>query len=151
MSTDTLEHRLLSDASKRPALLKSCVKLIDDEVKAKSGITGIAIKGGYKIVCKIKPGIILESMDSLLDDFVKRVEPFWKAHLENDGTEKDFARVLAGKKEEVADALLGITDDRASRAQQKTMKKAYEKLRPTAKKHVAEAVPGVGQTLSGHL
>ncbi|MCP4504628.1 MAG: hypothetical protein GY822_32390 [Deltaproteobacteria bacterium] len=151
MSANSLETLLLSDESKRPHLLKDCVKLIDDEVKAKSGLTGVAIKGGYKIVCKIKPGIILESMDSLLNDFVKRVEPFWEQHVSDGGNETDFAQSLATQKEQVADALLGITDDRASRAKQRTMKKAYEKLRPTAKKHVAEAVPGVGRTLGAHL
>jgi len=148
---DTLEERLLSDKAKRPAILDACVRLIDDEVKRKGGISGVAIKGGYKVVCKIKPGIIRESMDNLLDDFVRRMEPFWEKHVDGGGSESDFASALAGQKDAVADALLGITDDRARRAQQKTMKKAYEKLRPQAKKHVAEAVPGVGRTLAPHL
>lgn len=52
------------------------------------------------------------------------------------------------RKGEVADALLGITDDRAKVAKNATMKSAYERLRPQGKKHVEEAIPRVGRTLS---
>lgn len=151
MAEDTLQARLLDDTSKRPAILSDCVRLIDDEVKRKGGISGVAIKGGYKIVGKIKPGIFREAMDSLLDDFVSRIEPYWAEHLAAGGDEKNFTELLSKKPDAVADSLLGITDARAARAKNKTIKKAYEKLRPKAKDHVREAVPGVGRTLSRHL
>ena len=146
----SLEGRLLSDKSKRPALLDACVKLVDDEVRSKGGVTGIAIKGGYKIICKIKPGIIREAMDALVDDFVRRVEPFFEAHKES-GDASAFGDTLRSRKDDVAEALLGITDDRAKRAKQMTMKKVYGKLRPQAKKHVMDAVPGVAVMLTKHL
>ena len=50
----------------------------------------------------------------------------------------------------IAEALLGITDDRAARAPGGVVKKSYEKLRPTAKKHVEEAVPGVARLIDKH-
>ena len=150
-SEDTLKSRLLDDSSKRPAILDDCVRLIDDEVRAKSGLSGVAIKGGYKIVGAIKPGIFREAMDSLLDAFVERLEPFWKEHRAAGGDEKDFPEFVKKRSDPVADALLSITDARAARANNKTIKKAYEKLRPKGKEHVREAVPGVGRTLSRHL
>ena len=48
-------------------------------------------------------------------------------------------------------ALLGITDDRAKRAKNPNIKATYDKLRPQAKKHVEEAIPRVGRTLTPHL
>jgi hypothetical protein len=149
--TDTLSERLLADKSKRPRILTDCEKLIEDEVGAKSGLTGLAIKGAYMVVCRVKPGIIREAMDGLLDDFVKRLEPFYKAHRDANGEPKDFGQYISRRPGEVADALLGITDDRARRAKNATLKGAYEKLRPQAKKHTEEAVPRVGRTLSPHL
>ena len=146
----SLEGRLLGDKSKRPALLDDCVRLVDDEVRAKSGVSGMAIKGGYKVICKIKPGIIRESMDALIDDFVRRVEPFFAEHRET-GDAAAFEQTLRSRQDEVAEALLGITDDRARRAKNATMKKVYEKLRPQAKKHVIAAIPGVAKMLSKHL
>jgi hypothetical protein len=45
------------------------------------------------------------------------------------------------KKSEVANALLSVTDDRAKKVENKTIKKAYDSLRPQAEKHVSEAMP----------
>lgn len=151
MSDDTLTQRLLGDPARRPRLLDDCVRLIDDEVRDKSGLTGLAIKGGYKIVCAVKPGIIREAMDHLLDDFVKRLEPFWQMHQAEGAAPAAFGDGLRRRGPEVADALLGITDDRAKRANNATLKSAYQKLRPQAKKHVEEAIPRVGRTLSAYL
>lgn len=150
-ATDTLTARLLSDPAKRPVILNDCVKLIDDEVASKGGLTGLAIKAAYKVVCAVKPGIIRESMDGLLDDFVARLEPFYVDHRKDGAAPTAFGDTLKRRPAEVADALLGITDDRAKKAKNATLKGAYEKLRPQAKKHVEEAVPRVGRTLSPHL
>jgi hypothetical protein len=148
---DTLAARLLADKSKRPAILADCEKLIDDEVASKGGLSGLAIKAAYKVVCAVKPGIIRESMDQLLDDFVHRLEPFYADHRKTGAVPTSFGDTLNRRSGEVADALLGITDDRAKKAKNATLKSAYEKLRPQAKKHVEEAVPRVGRTLSVHL
>ena len=148
---DTLTARLISDTAKRPRLLNDCERLIEDEVASKGGLSGLAIKGAYKVVCAVKPGVVRESMDSLLDDFVRRLEPFYEQHRKGGGEPKDFGATLSRQPGAVADALLGITDDRAKRAKNETLKGAYNRLRPQAKKHVEEAVPRVGRTLSPHL
>lgn len=148
---DTLSHRLLSDASRRPRLLTDCERLIEEEVASKGGLTGLAIKAAYKIVCAVKPGIIRESMDGLLDDFVRRLEPLFAQHRSTQGQPKAYGDYLASRRSEVADALLGITDDRARVAKNATLKSAYEKLRPQAKRHVEEAVPRVGRMLASWL
>ena len=147
---DTLTQRLVADGNKRPHLLADCERLIEAEVSSKGGLSGLAIKGAYKIVCAIKPGIVRESLDGLLDDFVKRLEPFYADHRKG-GEPRAFGDAIARRSSEVADALLGITDDRARRAKNPGLKSAYERLRPQAKKHVEEAIPRVGRTLSGHL
>ncbi len=150
MSDDTLTSRLLSDPKKRPQILTDCERIIEEEVKDKGGLTGLAIKGAYKIVSSIKPGVIREVLDGLLDDFVKRLEPFYAEQVAK-GDAKGFGDHLNTKKAAVADALLGITDDRARVAKNQTMKSAYERLRPQAKKHVEESIPRVGRTLSRYL
>ena len=151
-AADTLESRLLRDPAKRPRILDDCVTLIQAEVDGKGGLSGLAIKGGYKIVSSMKPGFVREAMDHLLDDFVRRLEPFYALHRDANATNpKGFADFIAKRPSEVADALLGITDDRARRAKNPTLKSAYERLRPQGKKHVEEAVPRVGRTLAAHL
>jgi hypothetical protein len=88
----------------------------------------------------------------LLDDFARRLEPFYQAHLKqrSQGSTRLLTDFLAGESGPVADALLGITDERAARAQGGVVKKSYEKLRPSAKKHVEEAVPGIARLIDKH-
>src|SRR5689334_15216458 len=147
MSEDTLTHHLLSDKSKRPMILSECEKLVDDEVAGKGGLTGMAIKIAYKAVSAMKPGLVREVLDTaLLDDFVTRLEPFYAQHRDlnpsgHQAGPKGFGDFLAKRPGPVADALLGITDERAKRTTNQGLKTAYEKLRPKAKEHVEAAVP----------
>ena len=62
---DTLKEILL-DSSRRSTVVADLQTLIDEEVAAKSGVSGTVIKTGYAAVKKIKPGIIGAAVDSLL-------------------------------------------------------------------------------------
>jgi len=128
----------------RPKVIADCVQLINEEVDSKGGLTGLAVKGAYAIVKAIKPGFINEAVDHMLDDFVKRLEPFWAdAQAKNE----PVGPVFNARAPQVADALLAISDERAARSANQNLKKAYEKLRPTGKKHVEQAVPRVGRLI----
>src|SRR5258708_22971618 len=61
----------------RPKVIADCVQLVNEEVDSKGGLTGLAVKGAYAIVKAVKPGFVTEAVDHMLDDFVKRLEPFW--------------------------------------------------------------------------
>ncbi|MEZ4270328.1 MAG: hypothetical protein R3C68_02465 [Myxococcota bacterium] len=71
----TLKDKLLG--SSRPAVLQDCEALIEAEVASKAGLSGLAVKGAYAIVRKIKPGMIREAVDRLIDSFVDRLEPLY--------------------------------------------------------------------------
>jgi uncharacterized protein DUF6918 len=128
----------------RPKVITDCVQLINEEVDSKGGLTGLAVKGAYALVKAVKPGFVTEAVDHMLDDFVKRLEPFWAdAQAKNE----PVGPLLSARAPQVADALLAISDERAARSSNPTLKKAYEKLRPTGKKHVEQAVPRVGRLI----
>ncbi|MEE8408966.1 MAG: hypothetical protein V3T05_05135 [Myxococcota bacterium] len=143
----TLKELLLEPA-RRPAVVDDCVQLVDDEVRAKTGLGGMAVKGAFVVVKKLKPGIIRETVDNLLDDFVARLESFYVDFEGQDG--KQLEPYFTGRAAEVANALLGVTDDRAARAKNKVIKKAYGKLRPTGVKHTEAAVPGLARVIDKH-
>jgi hypothetical protein len=128
----------------RPKVVADCVQVINEEVDSKGGLTGLAVKGAYHVVKAIKPGFINEAVDHMLDDFVKRLEPFYA---EAQAKNEPVGPLLNARAPQVADALLAISDERASRSTNQTLKKAYEKLRPTGKKHVEQAVPRVGRLI----
>jgi hypothetical protein len=128
----------------RQKVIADCVQLINEEVDSKGGLTGLAVKGAYALVKAVKPGFVSEAVDHMLDDFVKRLEPFWAdAQAKNE----PIGPLMNARAPQVADALLAISDERAARSTNPTMKKAYEKLRPTGKRHVEQAVPRVGRLI----
>lgn len=138
---------VVSDTSKRRQVVDACVDLIHAEVGDKRGVSGLAIKGSYKMVKSLRPGMIGMAMDGLLDDFAAKVDPFWLECQEQGANPRAFFTQRQGQ---VANALLGITDDRAAKTPNKTLKKAYEKLRPQGVKHIGEAMPRFADLLQKH-
>jgi hypothetical protein len=137
----TLNEMLLTPGV-RPKVVADCVQLINEEVDSKGGLTGLAVKGAYALVKAVKPGFVTEAVDHMLNDFVTRLEPFWA---EAQSKNEPLSPLLNARAPQVADALLAISDERATRSTNPSLKKAYEKLRPTGKKHVEQAVPRVGR------
>jgi hypothetical protein len=143
----TLQDRL-GHGEKRVAVVKDACNVLDEEVQDKSGLTGVAIRGAYSIVKGIKPGFTSEVIDGLLDDFLSALDPI---HQEAIDRGRRPGEHLASNGDRMAEALLAITDKRAARATRTVIKKTYEKLRPSAKKHVADAAPRVGALLDRQL
>ncbi|WP_197319528.1 hypothetical protein [Saccharomonospora sp. NB11] len=143
---DTLKEILL-DSSRRPTVVADLQTLIDEEVAAKSGVSGTVIKTGYAAVKKIKPGIIGAAVESLLDEFVAALEPIY-ADFKASGA-SDFGTYLPTRPD-AADALLSVTDARAEKSDRDSIKKVYGKLRPKGKENVEEALPRLGKLIDKH-
>ena len=139
---------ILGSGAKRSAVVDDACRVLDEEVKDKSGLTGLAIKAAYGVVKGISPGFVREVVDGLLDDFLKCLDPLYQEAVAKGARPGPH---LQANSDRVADALLAVTDGRAARAQRPVIKSAYEKLRPTAKKQVAAATPRLGGLLERHL
>jgi len=138
----------LLDSDKRGDVVDDLATLVDDEVKDKSGLSGGMIKTGYAAVKKIKPGIIWGAINSLLDDFVEALEPYWTAY--QAAPTGDFGAYLAAQPEPVSEALLGVTDRRAQSSSRPAVTSIYSKLRPKAQENVVEALPRLGRVVEKH-
>lgn len=129
----------LKDETKKSAIVADAVKLVDDEVASKSGISGFTVKKGYGAVKSIKPGFIQEAVERLLPDMAVKLEPFWV-----EGKKSGNARAhLEKNRAQVADAMLSVTDDKVERAKSGIVRSTYKMLRGSAKKNVEEAMPRV--------
>ena len=146
MSVPTLREQV-ETGNKRAAVIDDALTVLDAEVADKSGLSGMAVKGAFKVVKGIQPGFIRSVVDKLLDDFLDALDPIYQEALSQGKTPSQHLQANAGR---VADALLGITDARAQRAERQLVKKTYEKLRPSAKKHVEAAAPRLGGMLDRH-
>jgi uncharacterized protein DUF6918 len=137
---------ILTRPGTRPQVIADCERLIDEEVSSK-GLAGIPIKAAYAIVKAVKPGFVSEVVDHMLDDFADRLDPIYQAAV---GKNEPVAAYFNSHTGDVAEALLAITDQRKERAKNQAIKSTYEKLRPTAKKHVEAAVPRIGRLVAKH-
>jgi hypothetical protein len=63
----------------------------------------------------------------------------------------DFGAYLASREDEVADALLAITDSRQRASSRPTIVKAYKTVRGSAVKHVKAGLPALGQLVQGYM
>ena len=132
----------------RKNLIRDACEVLDQEVADKGGLGGVAIRGAYSIVKGIKPGFITEVIDALLDDFLDALDPIVQEARQQG---QPPGKHLAANGERVAEKLLNITDERAQGSSRAVIRKTYDKLRPTAKKHVAAAAPRLGAMLDKHL
>ena len=138
---------VINDPTKKPAVISDCVKLVDEEVAAKSSFSGAAVKLGYAAVKGIKPGFVKEVVEKLLGEFADQLDPIWAEGV----TKGNPVSHLNANKSRVADALLSVTDGKAHRAKSPMVKSTYDKLRGSAKKHVEEAVPRLAKLLETHV
>lgn len=146
---ETLKERLTAP-ERRERVVADVVGLVESEVKSKGGISGMAIKAGFAAVNKVKPTLIRDAVNNLLERFIEQVEPFYK-HWNEEGRTQSLENYLSGRTSDVANALLKVTDDRAAKVEAGLVQKTYLKLRPTGQRNVEAAVPGLGRVLEPHL
>jgi hypothetical protein len=137
----TLQEILLTPDT-QPQVTADCLTLIQQEVSAKSGVSGTAVKLAYKTVNAFASGYVQSVVESLLPDMIAKLEPYWADF--SDSGASGFGDYLAKRGDEVSDALLSVTDERAAACDRPTIIKAYRSVRGGAAKHVAAALPAVG-------
>jgi len=126
----------------QPQVAADCLKLIDQEVSDKSGVSAAAVKVAYKTVKTFKPGYLQSMVERLIPDIVDNLQPYW-ADFSASGS-SEFGDYLVKRSEEVSEVLLSVTDKQAESSQRPTILKAYRAVRGGAAKHVAAALPQVG-------
>ena len=129
----------------RAKVVNDCVDLIDAQVKQK----GIVIKGAYTTIKAIKKRFVPEVVDSLLDDWLQKLQPHYDKW--NAAKQGAFSDYVIARSEDVAEDLLSVTDERAQKTSHTTAKKMYQRMRDTAKRNVVEAIPDLSRMIERHL
>ena len=137
----------LGAGEKRQQVIEDAIKVLDAEVADKGGLTGLAVKGGYKVVQGVRPGFVKDVVTGLLDDFLEAMDPLYQEAKQKG---RPAGAYLVENKGRMAEGLLGVTDRKAQRADNGMLRKAYEKLRPMAKGQVEAAAPRLAQLLEKH-
>lgn len=148
----SLSDQLLRPEAK-PHVIDGCCKLIEREVAGKRGFSGAAVKAGFAVVTKVKPGFIREVVTALLPEFTASLDPLYEQCASEAAAPADgrsvaelFVHRVASDRARAAEALLGVTDRRIGGARP-AVQRAYDKLRPNARENVEAALPGLVETI----
>ncbi|MGG6297665.1 DUF6918 family protein [Leptolyngbya sp. AN02str] len=137
----------IADQTTKKNLVADCTKLIDEQVAAKGGVSGLALKAAYGVVKGVEPSYISGAIQRLLPDALAALDPVW-----NEGVQSgDPVQFLIQNRSLTADTLLSVTDAKIERAQNGVVRGAYSKLRKSVKGDVEAAVPGLAQILGTHV
>ena len=141
----TLQEILLAPDT-QPKVLDDCYALIQQEVSDLSGVSGAAIKLGYKTVAAFMPNHIRYLLEQMLPGLVDELQPYWADFHAAGGS--DFGDYLTKRGDEVSQSLLTVTDRRAERSDRPTIIRAYRSVRGGAGKHIQAALPRLGDMVS---
>jgi hypothetical protein len=146
----TLQETLLAPDI-RPQVVTDCEHLVEHEVAEMSGVTGTAVRLAYKTVRTFDTGHIPAMIETILPNVADALEPYWEKFRAEFAAGGDFGGYLASREDEVADALLAITDNRQRASSRATIVKAYKTVRGSAVKHVKAALPALGTLVQKYM
>ncbi|GIE94160.1 DUF6918 family protein [Paractinoplanes rishiriensis] len=139
-------HTNLSDILLRlgaqQQIAADCQALVERELATKSGVSAAAVKVAYKAVTAFAPGYYAATVESMVPDMLKQLDPFWADYRAAGGGR--FGDYLVTRPDEVSEALLQVTDGMAQYSERPAVVKAYGAVRGGAARHIAAALPAVG-------
>ncbi len=125
-----------------------CQALVGQELATKSGMSAAALKVAYKAVTAFAPGYYQSTVESMVPNLMKQLQPFWADFQASGGGQ--FGDYLVKRGDEVAEAMLTVTDDMAQGSERPAVVKAYNAVRGGAAKHIEAALPAVGALVEKH-
>ncbi len=143
MTTTPVSDVLLEPAM-RPYAVRVLSGVVDEEVHGKRGIGGAAVRAAYAAVRRIDRGVVPRAVDEMLPDFARVLDAYWTG-------EDDLAGRLTSQADEVAEALLAVTDAQATHSHHAALAMVYHTLRSHAATHVRAALPRLGQAVTALL
>lgn len=143
----TLQQVLLAPAT-MPHVVADVQTMIDGEVSAKSGLSGTGLKVAYKAVTSFASGYYQSVIENMLPDMVAQLEPFWADYTMTGGWFGDY---LAKRSDQVAEALLSVTDRMARDSERAAVVKAYNAVRGGAARNIEAALPNLGALVQKYM
>lgn len=149
---DTL-GALVADDARRQAVVQDAADLVAAEVQKQRGPVGFVVRQAYKVVQALEGGrLIHNAIGLMLDDFIAALEPFYQQYRALPAADRPpFDQYLLAQPDVVTAALLGVTDRRRQRVNNRVLTAAYDQLRPLAERHVRAALPGIAALVARRL
>jgi hypothetical protein len=139
-------NETLQNPDVRNRIVADCVKLMDEQVATKNGISGFALKATYGVVKGVGAGYIPGAIDRLLPQVFSALDPMWEEGVQSG----DPVAHLTQHRSRTADTILSITDTKIEKTDNGVVRASYNKLRKSVKGDVEEAVPSLAKIIHNH-
>lgn len=136
----------IQDEAVRANMIEDCTKLIDQQVAAKGGLSGMAMKTAYGVIKGIGAGYIPGALERLLPDACAALDPMWQ----EGAAAGDPVKFLSENKDRTADSILSVTDARIEKTSNGVVSATYKKLRKSVKNDVEAAVPDLATIIGNY-
>ncbi len=130
---------IVSDPEQRPDIANDAVVEAAAALRSRSGIKAVAAQFGFDAINRIRPGFLARQVEELLPAMAEAVEPWWV----EGRAQGDAPAWLTSHADEVAEALLGVTDDHVASAHDQAAVAVYRRLRSVAPRRIAAEMPRV--------
>ncbi len=137
---------IVNNTAAKDQIVQDCTVLIDQQVAAKGGMSGFALKTAYKVVKGVGPTYIPGAIGRLLPEVFKALDPMWAEGLHAG----DPVAYLTQNSALTADTILSVTDTRIQHSGG-VVKSSYNKLRNSVKGDVEAAVPELAKIIGTHV
>jgi len=137
----------IADPARRAAMIADGIVELEAELDARSGVTAMAMRAGYKTLRKVRPDMIESNLQRLLPRWAPVLDPY----VEAGRASGDVVGHFQANAPAIAEGLLGVTDQRAAEANNALAVKAYQKLRPKAKDQVVAGMPRLARLVETHV
>ena len=137
----------IKDNAIRNGIAADCTHLIDDQVAAKSGLSGMALKATYGVVKGLGGDYIPGAVRRLLPEAMAALNPMWQEGVAHG----DPVTYLSENSDRTADVILSATDARIANNGGGIVGASYKKLRKSVKQDVVIAVPELARIIDKHV
>lgn len=139
-------NNLIQDPSIKASIVNDLAQLMNEQVAAKGGMGGMALKTAYKVINGIGPQYVQGAIGRLLPEVFNALDPMWQAGSQSG----DPVAYLTQNSSQAADAVLSVTDDRMASKGEGVIRSTYNKLRKSVKGDVEAAIPGIAKIIGAH-
>lgn len=141
-------QQLLDDPQTYDALVDDCAALVENRLQTTQGLSGRTLRLAFKAANRANPGLVRRATVWLLPQFVDALEPMYQRSL---AAESPLSAYLTTHRDEAAERLLAVTDERIGTIRNPVVRQTYSRLRKQAQSHVEAALPELSLVLNRYL
>jgi len=136
----------INDTAAYARIAADCTQLIDEQVAAKGGLSGVALKATYTVIKGVSNDYVTGAVRRLLPETLSALNPIWTEGVDYG----DPVAYLSEHSDRTADLILSTTDARIAKNGGGIVGASYHKLRKSIKRDVVDAVPDLAKIIHKH-